>query len=70
MSKLQSCIKHSEDCSCYQVIFDKYGAVHDCDICDCGALRNVMRKMGCSDLPEKSDIFNCWLLHVAAISRT
>lgn len=70
MTKLQSCVTHSDDCSCYQVLIDKYERAHDCDICDCGALRKAMHEMTCEDLPRQSDIFDCWLRHIDAISRT
>ncbi len=70
MSILHTCVTHSGDCSCYQVILSKYGYYSDCDICDCGALRKAMREMTCEDLPRQSDIMECWLRHISAISRS
>lgn len=64
MTNLQQCVTHSGDCSCYQVIIDKNGISHDCDICDCGALRKEIRNVNVSD-----EVINCWTKHLLAISR-
>jgi hypothetical protein len=69
LTDLQAHICHDGSCSCYQVLINKDGNSYDCDICDCGALRKAMREMRCEDLPQQSDIFECWMRHLTAISR-
>lgn len=70
MTKLQSCVSHSGDCSCYQVISDKTGAIHDCDVCDCGALRNAIKESCKDNTMIDETVFECWAAHISAILRT
>jgi hypothetical protein len=70
MTNLQKYITHSGDCSCYQVIIDNYGIVHDCDICDCGALREKI-KLDINRNGYVDEIMTeCWINHIISISRT
>jgi hypothetical protein len=72
MTNLQTHIRHDGDCSCYQVLIDKDGKSYDCPICDCGALRKVIRTISDDDRYTKEmrdAITKCWLKHIAEIAR-
>ena len=54
---LQRLVRHDGDCSCYKP---------DCEICDCGKLRDAIRtqKVG------RDEIWTVWLKHLCAIERS
>lgn len=71
MTELQNVVYHDGDCSCYQVLFDKDGKSYDCPICDCGALRKIVRNPSTYKYTEevRGIITGCWLEHIAEIAR-
>lgn len=70
MSKLHTVVCHDADCSCYQVIIDEHGMTHDCEICDCGELRRIIRKPPMRYSQYHLDVLNeCWNKHLAAITK-
>ncbi len=58
-------IRHDGDCSCYEV-HNTDGAWHECEICDCGALRDKIR----SGVFDGNDpLWSAWAAHLCAISQ-
>lgn len=69
MTDLQKVVYHDSDCSCYTSIIDVDGQAHDCDICDCGKLRETVRNPPFTYSQLHLEVLNkCWLKHLIAIN--
>jgi len=55
-------IRHDGDCSCYGL---ENG--NDCEICDCGALRDYIRSGNTQD--GNDPLWEAWAAHLCTISR-